>query len=83
MDLGTIGVKLKEGQYQNPTEFEADIRLIVENCYKFNGAEHPVSMWAKQLENKFDREWQLKKKLIFDNGKALMLTHAITTPSCI
>jgi hypothetical protein len=71
MDLGTIGVKLKEGQYQNPTEFEADIRLIVENCYKFNGAEHPVSMWAKQSENKFDREWQLKKKLIFDNGKRL------------
>ena len=60
MDLGTVRSKLNQGQYENAKEFEADIRLIFQNCYKFNGPGHAVSQMAKQLEGIFDSQWKQK-----------------------
>jgi bromodomain-containing factor 1 len=68
MDLGTIGTKLKHGQYENAKEFEDDVRLMFQNCYKFNH----VGEWAytsgKNLEHEFDLLWERKKKWISDNA---------------
>ena len=60
MDLGSVRSKLNQGQYENAKEFEADIRLIFQNCYKFNGTAHAVSQMAKQLEGIFDNQWKQK-----------------------
>ncbi len=60
MDLSTVRSKLNQGQYENAKEFEADIRLIFQNCYKFNGPAHAVSSMAKQLEGIFDSQWKQK-----------------------
>ena len=60
MDLGTVRSKLTQGQYENAKEFETDIRLIFQNCYKFNGTAHAVSQMAKQLEGIFDNQWRQK-----------------------
>lgn len=60
MDVGTVRSKLNQGQYENAKEFEADIRLIFQNCYKFNGTAHAVSQMAKQLEGIFDGQWKQK-----------------------
>ena len=37
MDLGTIRKKVTHNSYANVEEFIADMRLIWENCYKYNG----------------------------------------------
>jgi len=50
MDISTITEKLGQGHYENAKEFEADFRLMCDNCYKFNGREHVVSKMAQDLE---------------------------------
>ena len=64
MDLGTVRSKLNQGQYENAKEFEVDVRLIFQNCYKFNGQGHAVSAMAKQLEGIFDNQWKQKASWI-------------------
>jgi bromodomain-containing factor 1 len=64
MDLSTIEKKLKEGQYESAKEFEADIRLMFNNCYKFNPATDGVHQMGKQYEEIFDQKWQEKKSYI-------------------
>jgi hypothetical protein len=38
MDMGTIQSKLENSRYVSPDEFEADVRLVLHNCFLFN---HP------------------------------------------
>lgn len=68
MDLGTVGSKLSHGQYENAKEFEADIRLIFQNCYKFNPPTDPVHGMGKQLEAIFDEKWAEKARWIEANA---------------
>lgn len=70
MDLGTVGTKLSRGQYENAKEFEADIRLIFSNCYKFNPASDPVHAMGKNLEVVFDEKWAEKSRWIEANTPA-------------
>ncbi|MCJ1271996.1 hypothetical protein MMC22_011902 [Lobaria immixta] len=67
MDLGTVGSKLSHGQYENAKEFEADVRLIFQNCYKFNPPTDPVHGMGKQLEAIFDDKWAEKARWIEAN----------------
>ncbi|KAH0551510.1 hypothetical protein GP486_007273 [Trichoglossum hirsutum] len=61
MDLGTISSKLKANQYENATEFEADMRQIFANCFKFNPPKDAVHQFGKQLEQLFNEKWSEKK----------------------
>lgn len=70
MDIGTVGTKLSRGQYENAKEFEADIRLIFSNCYKFNPATDPVHAMGKNLEAVFDEKWAEKSRWIEANTPA-------------
>ena len=45
-----VQIKLGDGQYSSITGVVADLRLMLENCYKFNGEEHPISKLAARLE---------------------------------
>lgn len=67
MDLSTVGSKLSHGQYENAKEFEADIRLIFQNCYKFNPPTDPVHGMGKQLEALYDEKWAEKARWIEAN----------------
>lgn len=67
MDLSTVSTKLEHGQYENAKEFEADIRLMFQNCYKFNPAADPVHGMGKQFEGVFDEKWALKTGWIESN----------------
>lgn len=60
MDLSTIEKKLNEGEYATPEEFEADIRLMFNNCYTYNPPALPVHNMGKQLEKVFDEKWKDK-----------------------
>lgn len=67
MDLSTIGTKLEHGQYENAKEFEADVRLMFQNCYKFNPSADPVHTMGKQFEAVFDEKWAEKASWVEAN----------------
>ncbi|KAI7890294.1 Bromodomain-containing protein [Mucor mucedo] len=57
MDLATIERKLTEGDYDEPDQFEADIRLMFNNCYLYNPPNLPVHKMGRELEKVFDEKW--------------------------
>ncbi|KAG0173770.1 hypothetical protein DFQ30_007055 [Apophysomyces sp. BC1015] len=63
MDLSTIETKLNDGAYETSEEFEADIRLMFNNCYLYNPPVTPVHKMGTELEKAFDEKWQQKPEL--------------------
>jgi bromodomain-containing factor 1 len=57
MDLSTIKKKLDDGQYSSAPEFEADVRLMFDNCYRYNPEGTPVNMMGHKLQNVFEKKW--------------------------
>ncbi|MCJ1280737.1 hypothetical protein MMC26_000054 [Xylographa opegraphella] len=80
MDLSTVESKLKGGQYENAKEFESDIRLMFQNCYKFNPAGDNVHTMGKAFEAAFDAEWNHKKEWIDSHTPASGLQSPGTSP---
>ncbi|KAM0275819.1 hypothetical protein ACHAQH_007364 [Verticillium albo-atrum] len=64
MDLGTIKKKLMTNEYQIAKSVVGDVQLIVKNCLKFNGPDHPVYGLAVQLERLFRDMWSKKEQWI-------------------
>ncbi|KAK0473198.1 hypothetical protein IW261DRAFT_1423737 [Armillaria novae-zelandiae] len=68
MDFGTIERKVAASnpqkpdpnpsnpRYSNPDEFVADVRLVFENCFKFNGPDHTISAMGRRVEEVFERQ---------------------------
>ncbi|KAF7730999.1 hypothetical protein EC973_001045 [Apophysomyces ossiformis] len=63
MDLSTIETKLIDGSYESPESFEADIRLMFNNCYLYNPPTTPVHKMGKELEKVFDEKWKQRSAL--------------------
>lgn len=58
MDLHTLGMKIQSGTYDyDAGKYASDVRLIFQNCYKFNGVDSGPSQEAKMLEEYFDSIW--------------------------
>ncbi|KAJ2824190.1 hypothetical protein FBU31_004059, partial [Coemansia sp. 'formosensis'] len=57
MDLGTVKRKLEGGEYATAEQFEADVRLMLANCYAFNPPGTPVHLMGESVERAFDSEW--------------------------
>ena len=68
MDIYSIEKKLKTGQYENAKEFESDVKLMYQNCYKFNSSDHPVHVAGKEYEKIFDAKWSQKTKWLNDHA---------------
>lgn len=64
MDLSTIQNKLKTNQYDNANEFEADIRLMLGNCFKFNPGGSAVHTMGRKVEEVFNKKWTEKVAFI-------------------
>ena len=41
---------MEKGTYTTIAEFAADVRLIFNNCYKYNPQGHDVCLMAKEVE---------------------------------
>ena len=67
MDLSTIDKKLTAGQYENAKEFEADVRLMFNNCYKFNPEGNAIHRLGKDFEDVFSEKWADKKQYLEDH----------------
>ncbi|KAI7819147.1 Bromodomain-containing protein [Gamsiella multidivaricata] len=57
MDIGSIRQKLESDQYDNAGEFEADVRLVLYNCYKFNPEGTVVNSMGRRMEQLFNNKW--------------------------
>ena len=66
MDLGTVEKKLKENQYNEPSEFEEDVRLVWRNALTFNPKGTQVNIMAEEMSLAFEQE--LKKEKEWANG---------------
>jgi len=55
MDLSTLDQKLKSDQYGTVQDFVNDFRLIINNCRRFNGDNHPVTAAAMALDAYFNK----------------------------
>jgi len=58
MDLSTMQEKMNKGQYSTPEEFEADIRLIIDNCLLYNGSEHEIVPFVNKFRDVFETRFQ-------------------------
>ncbi|KZZ86806.1 Bromodomain protein [Ascosphaera apis ARSEF 7405] len=68
MDLSTISSKLKANIYENAKEFEADVRLMFKNCYKFNINGDPVYTAGQKLNEVFDKKWATKDRWLHSHA---------------
>ncbi|XP_060746417.1 uncharacterized protein KIAA2026-like [Tachysurus vachellii] len=50
MCLKKIDTKFSKREYESITEFVADFRQMLENCYRFHGVDHWISKQAQKLE---------------------------------
>lgn len=48
--------KFERREYDNITEYVADMRLMLENCYRFNGLNHPISRNGEKLEQMMEQK---------------------------
>ena len=67
MDFGSMKSKLDHGEYENAKEFEADVRLVFQNCYRFNPQGDVINSAGHQFEEVFDREWSKKRDWVEAN----------------
>ncbi len=57
IDLSTIKSKLYSGDYKNKNEFAADMRLMFDNCYKYNGEASDVAFVGRRLQVIFEENY--------------------------
>lgn len=55
-----VGGKFNNYEYTSITEVVADIRLILENCYRYNGSNH----WVSKLGHKMEKILEQKLALL-------------------
>ncbi len=55
MDLSTIQRKLETGVYPHPRDFIADIELMLNNAYLFNGPHSVITRMGQNVERSFRR----------------------------
>ncbi|KAG1172234.1 hypothetical protein G6F70_005218 [Rhizopus microsporus] len=55
MDLLLVDQKLSRNEYATVDEFVADVRLIFNNCFKYNGPEAMISVLCQNVESAFEK----------------------------
>ncbi|KAL7038599.1 hypothetical protein ACKWTF_009621 [Chironomus riparius] len=58
MDLSTMNIKMEKGEYKTPEDFEADIRLIIDNCLTYNGSQHEIVPYVNKFKEAFEARFQ-------------------------
>lgn len=70
MDLSTIAAKLNAGEYTHPKQFQGDMDLMFNNCFKFNTAGTPVHVQGKQLRSLFQSEMAKKDQWLANHASS-------------
>jgi len=70
MDISTVQRKMEQGAYTTAGKFATDMKLIYENCLKFNPEGNPVRQCGIQFKQLFQEQWAKKDQYIADNDRA-------------
>lgn len=62
MCLNMMKVKMENSEYASAAEFEADIRLIFQNCYEYWTPADPIWKECETFENFFNNQWAQRHK---------------------
>jgi hypothetical protein len=62
MCLQMMKTKMDNGEYSTSAEFEADIRLIFQNCYEYWTPSDPIWKECELFENFFNNQWAQRSK---------------------
>ncbi|KAI3646818.1 hypothetical protein MP228_009746 [Amoeboaphelidium protococcarum] len=62
MDLSTMKKRLDSGHYQSAEEFEADFRLMINNCLTFNRPGDAVYTMGQRALEIFEKKWNDRHK---------------------
>jgi len=62
MCLNIMKAKMDNGEYATAAEFEADIRLIFQNCYEYWTPADPIWKECETFENFFNNQWAQRHK---------------------
>ena len=54
MDFGTVRKKLNFNVYENVQQFIKDMKLVFDNCVRYNGSENQVARYAIEIRNMFE-----------------------------
>ncbi|KAG6008467.1 hypothetical protein E4U21_004489 [Claviceps maximensis] len=84
MDLNKVSRMLSGGEISNLREFEKTVRLIFDNCFKFNGPVgqgNPVSVLAKKLEDLFLAQLKGKDAWLAKHAKSAAAPASPSTAS--
>ena len=66
MDLSTIKKNLQSGEIANAKDFHAAVKLMLDNCFKFNPSENDVHRMGKLVQELFERLWADKDQFLAD-----------------
>ncbi|KAG1140984.1 hypothetical protein G6F38_008738 [Rhizopus arrhizus] len=55
IDLTLIDQKLNQNEYVTVDDFVADVRLVFNNCFKYNGPEAMISVLCQNVESAFEK----------------------------
>lgn len=58
MDLSTMSHKLNAGLYKDRFAFKDDFKLMIANCYLYNGTESLPGKLAHTFDVYFDKQWE-------------------------
>ncbi|MEQ2157258.1 hypothetical protein GOODEAATRI_000124, partial [Goodea atripinnis] len=64
MCMRRIEEKFVNQEYENITEFVADFRLMLENCYRYYGVDHWISKQAQKLEIMLEQKLTLLSRVL-------------------
>uniref|UniRef100_A0A8C9V9P8 Bromodomain containing 10 n=1 Tax=Scleropages formosus TaxID=113540 RepID=A0A8C9V9P8_SCLFO len=64
MSFRRMEEKFDNLEYQTITEFVADFRLMLENCYRLHGVDHWVSKQAQKLETMLEQKLTLLSRIL-------------------
>ncbi|KAF7727505.1 hypothetical protein EC973_007483 [Apophysomyces ossiformis] len=76
MDLGTVKRKLENRQYESFRRFEDDIRLMLSNCFAYNGPGTFVYNEGQTLEAVFEKELALLKGKEIEESQNLTIVES-------
>ncbi|XP_054896262.1 uncharacterized protein KIAA2026 [Poeciliopsis prolifica] len=77
MCLHRIEEKFINQEYENITEFVADFRLMLENCYRYYGVDHWISKQAQKLEIMLEQKLTLLSRVLREKTSL-----AVTSKGC-
>ena len=76
--FSVVGCKFNNYEYNSITEVIGDIRLILENCYRYNGSDH----WVSKLGHKMEKILEQKLALL-NRWKFQTIQYPSLKKSCV